>query len=105
MSREYETLVIIEETAWNLGGGAAYIAAAKKAFAQMYGDVPCANDIAAEPARMNWLRVILTLANRQSVVAEWMIKKMVAGVTMLGASSTLSYPYQCHSLEGQSRKQ
>ena len=53
----------------------------------MHGDVPWPNDVAAEPARMNWPRVILTLANRQSVVAEWMIGKMAAGITLLGADT------------------
>ena len=39
-TREYETLVIIEDTMNNPGGGAAYIEAAKRSFAQMYGDIP-----------------------------------------------------------------
>ena len=62
-------------------------AAAKKAFAQMYGDVAWQNNIVAEPARMNWPRVIQNLANRMELAAMWMINKMAAGVTMIGADA------------------
>ena len=80
--RQYETLVAIEDTMRIPGGGAAYIAVTKKLFAQMYREIPWANDAVAEPARMNWPRVILNLANREYVAAEWMIDKMEAGITM-----------------------
>ena len=81
--REYKMLVIIEDTMKNPGGGAPYIAGAKRAFATMYGDVPQAADLAVEPARMNWSSAMLKIANEQSATANWMITKMVAGVTML----------------------
>ena len=63
------------------------MAAAKKLLAQIYGDVPWHNDVVAEPARMNWPRVIQNLANRMELATMWMINKMVAGVTMIGADA------------------
>ena len=87
VNREYETLVIIEYTVRNPGGRAAYVVATKKAFAQMYGDVPWHNDVVAEPARMNWPRVIQNLANRMEGAAMWMINKMAACVSMIDADA------------------
>ena len=77
--QDYETLVIIEDTVRNPRGRAAYMAAAKKAFVQMYGDVALRIDIAvAEPARMNWPKLIQNLRNRMEGAAIWMFHKMVA---------------------------
>ena len=63
--REYKLLDIIEDIMENPGGGAPYIAGAKRAFATMYGDVPWGIDAAAEPARMNWSKAMLRIANQR----------------------------------------
>ena len=45
VTRDYETLVVIEDTSKNPGGGASYIASTKRAFSQMYGGIAQENTL------------------------------------------------------------
>ena len=83
VSRDYQTLVIVEDESILPTQGAAYTAAARKAFAQQYGDVPWEDEVAAEPARMHWPMALFRLAEHMFAAAEWMEGKRLAGEEMM----------------------
>ena len=79
VSRDYQTLVIVEDESIAPTQGAAYTAAARKAFAQQYGDVPWGDDVALEPARMHWPMALFRLAEHMYAAVEWMEGKILEG--------------------------